>query len=325
MTRYWRHAALALAAIAAAFAWPLTSAVPASVVLIARLASALTSVFVCAALVTWSGGTRRTTLAIVAICGITALGLLLMHFNAQTQCLADFEGMPVVIGSVYTPEIQAYIQANPGLSAADRLFDAGGVAERVWTADSIRSCTRLLTWAGVGAIPFVAAIGAVLMRRGPYLLPPRPARAAAPSPSGARTASPVYDAFLSYRHLEPDRGIALDLVETLERRGRRIAIDVRDFSPNEHFLSEMERCIKQSRFVLCVITSQYVQSEHTSEEAIISKTLDLAERRRRLVPLIFERVELPVWLHGLVGIDFTATPIVDPRERLVELLDRPQG
>jgi len=74
--------------------------------------------------------------------------------------------------------------------------------------------------------------------------------------------------------------------------------------------------------VLCVITSQYVQSDHTSEEAIISKTLDLAERRRRLVPLIFERVELPVWLHGLVGIDFAATPIVDPRERLVQLLDR---
>ena len=85
-----------------------------------------------------------------------------------------------------------------------------------------------------------------------------------------------------------------------------MAIDFRDFAPNQHFLSEMERCIKESRFVLCVVTSQYLDSDHCVEEAIISKTLDMADRRKRLVPLIFERVELPVWLHGLVGIDFTA-------------------
>jgi len=199
------------------------------------------------------------------------------------------------------------------------LVDAGGVAERIWTADSIRRCTLLVTWPGVGAIPFLVASAAVLLRRRSYVLPARPARPA--SPVTVRPAATVYDAFLSYRHLEPDRAIALDLVETLERRGLRVAIDGRDFSPNEHFLSEMERCIKQSRFVLCVITSSYAQSDHTSEEAIISKTMDLAERRRRLVPLIFERVELPVWLHGLVGIDFTPAASVDPRERLDQLLD----
>jgi hypothetical protein len=29
---------------------------------------------------------------------------------------------------------------------------------------------------------------------------------------------------------------------------------------------------------------------------------------------------LPVWLHGLVGIDFTPSASVDPRERLIHLL-----
>ena len=82
----------------------------------------------------------------------------------------------------------------------------------------------------------------------------------------------------------------------------------------------MERCIKESRFVLCIVTSAYLASDHTSEEAIISKTFDMAERRKRLVPLIFERVELPVWLHGLVGIDFTPDAAVVPLERLVALL-----
>lgn len=58
---------------------------------------------------------------------------------------------------------------------------------------------------------------------------------------------------------------------------------------------------------------------HCTEEALISKTFDMAERRRRLVPLIFERVELPVWLHPAVGIDFTPTASIDPLQRLVTL------
>jgi hypothetical protein len=110
------------------------------------------------------------------------------------------------------------------------------------------------------------------------------------------------------------------VLEFLENRRLRVAVDIRDFAANEHFLTEMERCIKESRFVLCVITGTYLASDHTSEEAIIAKTLDMAERRKRVVPLIFERAELPVWLHGLVGIDFTQSATVDPFERLCELL-----
>jgi hypothetical protein len=82
----------------------------------------------------------------------------------------------------------------------------------------------------------------------------------------------------------------------------------------------MERCIRESRYVLCVITSRYVESDHCLEEAVLSKTLDLAERRKRVVPLIFERVELPVWLHGIVGIDFTGNGATDAFERLKALL-----
>jgi hypothetical protein len=309
---------LALAAAAVAFAWPLTSALPPRLVISARLAAAVAAVLVCAALAIWNTAGQRFTILMSALCGLVGIALLAVHFDAQTRCIADYEGQPVIIGTTYTPEIQPYVQGNPGLSAADRLFDAGGVAERLWTTDSIRSCGLRVSWAGLGAIPFLAASAAALLRGRRYTLAAR-----TPSPFSPATLGPtlpVFDAFVSYRHVEPDRTLAFELLETLEARALRVAIDARDFSPNEHFLSEMERCIRQSRFVLCVITSQYVQSDHTSEEAIISKTLDLAERRRRLVPLIFERVELPVWLHGLVGIDFTPGAIVDPRERLVQLL-----
>ncbi len=55
---------------------------------------------------------------------------------------------------------------------------------------------------------------------------------------------------------------------------------------------------------------------------VIAKTIDLAQRTRRVVPLIYERVTLPVWLHGLSGIDFTESARVDPSERLLTLLAR---
>jgi hypothetical protein len=316
MTRHWPVVILTMVAVVAALLFPLTSALPAPAAITARLGAATAALLLSIAIAAWFSAGRLTAMALAAGCGIAGLGLLLVHSDAQARCIAGFEGQDVIIGTQFSPEAQRYLEDNPGLSSADRLLDAGGVAGRIWTAESIRSCSLLVTWVGLGAIPLFAASAAIVIKRRRYV-PGRPD--GRPLPASPDTPQ-IYDAFLSYRHVEPDRTIAFELVATLERAGLRVAIDARDFSPNEHFLSEMERCIRQSRFVLCVITSQYVLSDHTSEEAIISRTLDLAERRRRLVPVIYERVELPVWLHGLVGIDFTADAAVDPHDRLLALV-----
>jgi hypothetical protein len=147
------------------------------------------------------------------------------------------------------------------------------------------------------------------------------------SPANQMTATPEafrYDAFLSYRREEPDLSFAWSLLQRLESQGFGIAIDRRDFRPEQTFLGEMERCIKESRFTLAVLSPRYLQSGNTAEEVGISKVLDLGERRRRLVPLLLEAVELPVWIYGIVGIDFTGTPSpVDPFERLCAMLRSP--
>ena len=317
MSRAWPYACVALVAAVSALLWPITASIPAADVIQARVASAALAGVGCAILLLMPGLTTRVWIGISILCAGGGIALLIEHFNAAAACVADYDGRPVIIGREFQPDILTYVKDNPGLSPADRLFDAGGVAERVWTADSIRACRLLVSWAGLAAIPLLAVSAGALIPRGrSFLSRSRPAARRVDLASQA----PVYDAFLSYRHLEPDSSHAIEIVDALEARGLRAAIDVRDFSPNEHVLSEMERCIKQSRFVLCVVTASFVESDHTAEEAIISKTLDLAERRKRLVPLIFERVELPVWLHGLVGIDFTASARVDPTTRLLELL-----
>jgi hypothetical protein len=126
-----------------------------------------------------------------------------------------------------------------------------------------------------------------------------------------------YDAFISYRHKNPDQVFARRLLKELEAAGFTIAIDERDFNPAASFLEEMERSVKESRFTLCVLSPRYFESGNAMEEAIMTKVLGMSEQSWRLIPLVTEEVQRPVWLYDIVGIDFThPDPLVDPMERL---------
>jgi hypothetical protein len=326
MNYAWWYAAIALIAAAIAALWPLSPALASRDALQARIYSVAITAVVCAAIGLTKHARAVVWTAVAIVSAAAGIATLLAHFNASTSCVADYGTRTIVIGRELSPLGAEYVQGNPGSSASDLLLDAGGVPDRVWTTASIRSCRFWLSWGGLSAAPlFAACIGASVARRRFRFAAAAPISRVARA--GQAVSTPVYDAFLSYRHTEPDKTNACEVLSALESRGVRVAIDFREFRPNEHFLSEMERCIKGSRFTLCVVTSRYLDSDHCSEEAIISKTLDMADRRKRLVPLIFERVELPVWLHGLVGIDFTESANVDPLDRLAALLatERPDA
>jgi hypothetical protein len=321
MKAAWPHAAVAMTGAIVALVWPLSPALSSRDALQARLAAALLTFVVCTAIALSKGMRPGVWTATSMATAAAGLAVLLSHVAASSTCVASYDNRLVVIGREYTTAAAGYARANP--SARDLLLDAGGAADKVWTPASIASCRFWIGWAGpLAAALFAACVSALVARRTPRfaVAPVRPPSGSVPA--GGHTTT-RYDAFLSYRHVEPDNAWAKNIVEVLESHDLRVAIDFRDFGPNEHFLSEMERCIKESRFVLCVVSSRYVDSDHCSEEAIISKTLDLADRRKRLVPLVFERVELPIWLHGLVGIDFTPPVGVDPIERLLALM-KPQ-
>ena len=133
-----------------------------------------------------------------------------------------------------------------------------------------------------------------------------------------------YDVFISYRHGDADESFALDLLKKLEAAGYKVALDQRDFAPHEPFLKEMERCIKESRFTLAVVSPRYRQSGNCEEEALITTVLDMSERRRRLIPLVIEKVEMPTWIYLVTGLDF-ATPNLpfDPFGKLLRTLGNP--
>lgn len=305
----------AAAATGAAVLWPLPSALDRSVVLNARIGASLASILICAGTILMRRllPTPKTALVIAALAAAAGgIAAQIAGSTAAESCIATYQGADRIVGRV----LQPYVKPEPGASPNDLLFDAGGRPERVWTPDSIYSCVLRTSWGAVLPIPlFAAACCFLLNARATRRTAGIPAVRVRPAPG-----SSPYDFFLSYRHGEPDRGYAFELLETLEKAGLQGAIDERDFQPQEHFLTEMERCIKQSRFLLCIVTGRYMDSDHCVEEAVISKTLDMGERKRRLVPLRFEDVELPVWLHGIVGIDFRGGGAADPVGRLKRLL-----
>ena len=270
---------------------------------------------------TWS---RRLSIGI-ALGSLTMGAALFVASSAvQRTCTARYNSRTVIVGTARTSLGAAYSTANPELSNDDLLFDAAGVPERVWTESSIARCRLVIAssyflWVPCLVMCLAAAVQAI--PSGALLA----VRQAVPGSSAADRRGPVrYDAFISYRHAEPDAAFARDLVGALERDGYRVAIDERDFAANASFLQEMERCIRESRFTLAVLSPRYLGSGPAEEEAVLTRVLDLGDRQRRLVPIVIEPVTLPAWLFGIVGIDCTKpNPLVDPFDKLRATLGKP--
>lgn len=291
---------------------------------IAALASAALVAFATLPLLVWRSAARPALWVAIAIAALAGgIAAFLASASLSRSCTARYAGSAVVIGTELTPLAADYRRSNPGLSNDDLIFDAAGETERVWTPASIARCRAWIGGTYFLAIPFLVVCLLATAEAMPttVLAPARWGGRAAP----ATATGPLrYDVFVSYRHDPVDRAFVLDLVSSLERDGYRVAIDERDFPANASFLLEMERCVRESRFTVAVISPRYLESGNTQEEAIICKVLDMNDRQRRLIPMVIEAASMPAWLFGIVGIDCTRRdPLLDPYDKLKATLGPP--
>ena len=85
-------------------------------------------------------GRRGFWIAMAAV-SLTAGALAFwLSASAVRTCTAEYDGRTIIVGTEWTTLGQRYIAGNPGLSNDDVLFDAAGVADRVWTPASIDRC-----------------------------------------------------------------------------------------------------------------------------------------------------------------------------------------
>jgi TIR domain len=318
-------AAVLLAAIAAAL-----TPVPAAVTeaggrwTFAALASAAIVTLSILPFVVWRRAAQPKIWAATALAALVlGIGSFSVAGYAQRACTARYAGKSVIIGTALTPVGALYKQTNPELSNDDLLFDAAGVPDRIWTRSSIGRCSAFLGSTYFLWIPFLVVCLLATAQAAPTTIL-APVHWEPPAPQPLVETPLRYDVFVSYRHDGVDRDFATQLVAALEADGYRVAIDERDFPANASFLEEMERCIRESRFTVAVISSSYLESGNCQEEAVICKVLDMGDRKRRLIPLLIERVPMPVWLYGIVGIDCTnPDPLVDPVAKLKATLGAP--
>lgn len=295
----------------------------------AVLASLASAGIAAAVIIPLTARRRYSSRGIAVAAAVMALVLGLAAFVAgasiQRQCTLQYDGRAVLIGTELTQLGQEYHRVNPQLPIEELLRDARGETETVWTRQSIARCRVTMSWTYFLWLPLliVSLVSAVLaVPAGKLSVPAAPAAPATPA------APPVlrYDVFISYRHGGADVDVARQLLDALEADGYKVAIDERDFVANASFLLEIERCIRESRHTVAIVSARYLESGNCEEEAIVTKVLDMSERRRRLIPFIIQQVEMPAWLFNLVGIDCTKPAgLVDPIDKLKATLGTPLG
>ncbi len=91
----------------------------------------------------------------------------------------------------------------------------------------------------------------------------------------------------------------------LEQAGLRICIDYRDFELGAPSLVNIENAVQTSRKTLLVLTPNWMGSQWTDFEALLSGTLDPPAQRRRILPLLVEHTEIPLRLRILTNLDLT--------------------
>jgi hypothetical protein len=266
---------------------------------------------------------RGIAVAATAIALVLGLAAYIAGASIQRQCTVQYDGRAVLIGTELTQLGLDYRRRYPQQPIEELLRDASGETETVWTRQSIARCRVTLSATYFLWLPLliVSLVGAVLAVPAGKLSVP-----AAPASPATSSAPPAlrYDVFISYRHGGADADVARQLLDALEADGYRIAIDERDFVASASFLLEIERCIRESRHTVAIVSARYLESGNCEEEAIVTKVLDMSERRRRMIPFIIQQVEMPAWLFNLVGIDCTKRDgLVDPVDKLKATLGKP--
>jgi hypothetical protein len=267
-------------------------------------------------------GSRTAAAAAAVITLVLGIAAFVSSGSIQRKCTLQYDGRAVLIGTELTELGKTYLLANPQLSIEEVLRDSRGDTETVWTRQSIGQCRVMMAGTYFLWLPLLIAslVSAAIATPAARLsVPATAATAAVRAPAVIR-----YDAFISYRHGGADARIAQQVLDALEADGYTVAIDERDFVANASFLLEMERCIRESRYTIAIVSARYLESGHCEEEAIVSRVLDMSDRRRRLIPFIIQAVEMPAWLFGLVGIDCTKQDaLVDPIDKLKATLGAP--
>ncbi|MBN1454271.1 MAG: TIR domain-containing protein [Anaerolineales bacterium] len=115
-----------------------------------------------------------------------------------------------------------------------------------------------------------------------------------------------YDVFISYSHKDED-WVVNTLSPVLENAGLKVCVDFRDFEAGVPSLVNMENAVDESRQTVLVLTPNWVDSEWTDFEAILTQTDDPVGRRKKMIPLMLAECTPPKRIKTITYVNFMRT------------------
>jgi hypothetical protein len=112
----------------------------------------------------------------------------------------------------------------------------------------------------------------------------------------------AYDVFISYSHT--DREFVTKLANKLRENGIMVFLDYEEFRVGSPLIIELERAVTSSRYILLVLSPDFLQSSWNNFESLFIQMVDPTGRERRIIPLIYRDADIPLRLRSLVYIDF---------------------
>jgi Effector-associated domain 1 len=161
IVRRWKAissvASVGVASATAAFRPPPIGNTPALIAL-GALVAALSSGLLYVAMLKY--GSPRYLYAWIVAALLGTAGALASHYTYTAlweSHVATYSGQQRVVGDEFTPDGEAWVKHEGTTDPSQLLFDAGGVAERIWTPASIarvKAKMRLLYYAAFPAVAF---------------------------------------------------------------------------------------------------------------------------------------------------------------------------
>ncbi|HET8772189.1 MAG TPA: toll/interleukin-1 receptor domain-containing protein [Thermoanaerobaculia bacterium] len=132
-----------------------------------------------------------------------------------------------------------------------------------------------------------------------------------------------HDVFVSYSHKDQP-WVASVLVKALRDNGLKVLVDETEFEPGKSSIENMSDAILQSRRTVAVLTPNWVGSEWTRFEGLVTAQEDPTGARGRLLPILRQKCDPPKWLAIRSWIDFADDSAVSRQlTRLIRALGRP--
>jgi hypothetical protein len=125
--------------------------------------------------------------------------------------------------------------------------------------------------------------------------------------------------FLS--HSSKDNAFARNLADRLTEAGVRVWLDEAEINVGDSLLAKISTAIEGADFIAVVLSHNSIQSSWVQSELKMAMSRELADKKVRVLPIVIEPCELPVFLQDKLYADFSRPDDFDaPFARLLRAL-----